>query len=173
MVQASRLRIGAGGTPAPQPHPTESRSTVTADERHDETGGTMRILNKFTRMRRLRRRFTAFRTQPLEALEGRALLSAVPAARIIDDGDPGFATVGEWTPYGGQGYQADVTYSALGTGVDSATWTFAVEAGRAYRISATWSPQGNRATDAPYTLLDGGVPLTTVRINQELAPNDL
>src|SRR5262249_42483179 len=30
----------------------------------------------------------------------------------------------------------------------------------------------NRATNAPYTVLDGGTPLATVAINQQQAPND-
>jgi trimeric autotransporter adhesin len=39
-------------------------------------------------------------------------------------------------------------------------------------VAATWSPHKNRATDAPYTVFSGSTPLTTVDVNQELAPND-
>jgi hypothetical protein len=41
-----------------------------------------------------------------------------------------------------------------------------------YRVSATWSPHANRATDAPYTLFDGGNSLGTADVNQRLTPGD-
>ncbi|MGE3821608.1 MAG: hypothetical protein AB7I30_19530, partial [Isosphaeraceae bacterium] len=41
-----------------------------------------------------------------------------------------------------------------------------------YKVAATWPAHPNRATDAPYTVLDGTTPLTTSLINQKLAPND-
>src|SRR5262249_38248115 len=44
--------------------------------------------------------------------------------------------------------------------------------GQTYRVSATWLPHPNRATNAPYTVLDGTTALGTVPINQVLAPND-
>ncbi len=90
---------------------------------------------------------------------------------VLDDADPGFATSGAWTHFAGQGRDGDVTFSAAGTGANTASWTFAVTPGQ-YRVAATWTPHPNRATDAPYTILDGGSSLGTVRVNQELAPND-
>ena len=39
-------------------------------------------------------------------------------------------------------------------------------------MSATWSILSNRATDAPYTILDGSNVLATVDVNQELVPDD-
>jgi hypothetical protein len=96
-----------------------------------------------------------------------------PAVQIIDDGDSGFSTVGAWTPYPNQGYQNDVTYAAAGTGVDVATWTFSGLSSGQYRVTATWSTNSNRATNAPYTVFDGASPLSTILVNQELAPNDL
>jgi hypothetical protein len=40
-------------------------------------------------------------------------------------------------------------------------------------VSVTYAPEANRASDAPYTVLDGAAGLATVRINQRLAPADL
>jgi hypothetical protein len=92
--------------------------------------------------------------------------------RIIDNGDPGFSAVGEWTDYRYEGYQGDMHYSWLGSGGDVATWSFSGLTPGQYRVSASWTIHANRATDAPFTVLDGSTPLGTVRVNQELAPND-
>ncbi len=97
---------------------------------------------------------------------------AAPASiAIIDNGDAGFSTVGQWTLWGGQGFQNDVHEAHPGNGAQVATWTFAVTPGL-YRVSATWSEYINRATNSPFTVLDGGTALATVLINQQLAPND-
>ena len=93
--------------------------------------------------------------------------------QIIDNGASGFGKSGKWTKYNGQGHQNDVHYSAGGSGADLSTWTFTGLTAGQYRVSATWYPHSNRATDAPFTVLDGATPLATVDLNQELAPNDL
>ncbi len=90
---------------------------------------------------------------------------------ILDDGDVGFATAGAgWAPYT-QGYQGDVRFAAAGNGSNIASWTFHVTPGL-YRIAATWSREGNRASDAPFTLKDGATSLSTILVNQKIAPND-
>jgi subtilisin family serine protease len=99
-------------------------------------------------------------------------VAAVPAVQIIDDGAAGFSTLGSWVLFNGQGFQNDVTYSDAGSGSDAATWTFTMTPG-VYRVSATWTTHANRATNAPFTVFDGATALSTVLINQELAPNDL
>ena len=101
-------------------------------------------------------------------------VSDQPAAPLyLDNGQGGFATTGSWTPYNGQGYQNDVHFSAAGNGGDTASWTFSNLPAGSYRVSATWSVHPNRATDAPFTILDGTTPLNTVDVNQEQAPDDL
>ena len=92
------------------------------------------------------------------------------AVRVLDDGEPGFSTSGAWTPFAGQGFRSDVTYAAAGSGASTATWAFAGLAPGQYRVSATWSPFSNRATDAPYTILDGSTTLAAVAVNQQLDP---
>lgn len=92
-------------------------------------------------------------------------------ARIIDDRDTSFTSRGPWQVYTGPfTYQGDVLYKARGTGADRATWTFTGLTPGPYRISTTWIPHPAAATNAPYTILDGGTALATVPLNQELPP---
>jgi len=113
------------------------------------------------------------RRQPLqiEAMEDRLLM----AVSIIDDGDPGFSTGGAgWVPFSGQGFQNDVTYHGASSINEFAQWTFSGLTPGTYRVSATWTPNANRATNAPYTIYNGAASaatvLSTVTVNQELAP---
>jgi hypothetical protein len=44
----------------------------------------------------------------------------------------------------------------MGNGTNSASWTFdSLEAGKNYQLYATWTAEGNRASNAPFTVLDG------------------
>ena len=95
-----------------------------------------------------------------------------PAVQIIDNGDAAFNAVGEWTQWGGQGFQSDIHESLPGTGSDIATWTFSGLLPGEYRVAATWTHYSNRATNAPFTILDGTTPLSTVQVNQQLAPSE-
>ena len=66
-------------------------------------------------------------------------------------------------------------YHASGTPgvVNTVEWEFTGLTPGVYDVSATWYANTNRATDAPYTVYDGGgTPLDAVDINQRLAPND-
>ncbi len=95
---------------------------------------------------------------------------------IVDDGDPGFATVGAWnlTPLA-NGRENDLQNHVAGTGSDTATWTFTgLHSWHQYLVSATWFEHPNRATNSPFTIFDGtgGPMLDTVLINQKEAPND-
>ncbi|HJN13502.1 MAG TPA: hypothetical protein QF564_32810, partial [Pirellulaceae bacterium] len=90
-----------------------------------------------------------------------------PTDQIIDDGDAGFASVG-FTRYfapGYEGHEEDVHFTAGNSSGDQVSWTFSNLSSGIYRVSATWVPHANRATNAPYTI-NGGSP---IRINQELA----
>lgn len=87
---------------------------------------------------------------------------------VIDNRDVRFKTVGDWFPYGAQGFDGNIQYAATGSGA-KARWTATVAPGE-YRVSATWYPDANRATDAPFTVLDGNAPLGAMRVNQELSP---
>ena len=99
------------------------------------------------------------------------LSGAIVTAQIVDNGDIGFNMAGSWNPSHNEGYQDDILHSAAGSGTDVASWNFAVVPGE-YQVATTWSAHSNRASDAPYTILDGNVPLVTSDLNQRIAPND-
>jgi hypothetical protein len=98
--------------------------------------------------------------------------------RILDNGDLGYGVTPGWTyldnaQFGSfQGVEGDVHFVPPGTGSEVATWTFTTLPPGQYRVSATWTVHPNRATDAPYTVLDRSAALGTVLVNQEEAPND-
>ena len=106
-----------------------------------------------------------------EALYEVQLQGSVVNAQILDNGDAGFSTTGEWTPYLFEGFEADIHYSAAGNGLDTARWSFSVAPGQ-YEVAATWSAQINRATDSPFTIIDGTTSLGTVEVNQEQPPGE-
>jgi hypothetical protein len=91
--------------------------------------------------------------------------------RIIDDGDPGYVSTGGWVNATNTlAYQLDYSYHAGGAGANTATWTFGNLPAGQYEVFARWSAFGNRATNAPYTILDGATSRGTVLVNQTLAP---
>jgi subtilisin family serine protease len=110
-------------------------------------------------------------------ISGTVQTSAPTPPQILDDGDPGYSKTGTWTRYTGAGYNNDLDYKAKGTGASAASWTFSLASPGEYRISTTWLPHSNRATDAPYRVYNGPAQsanlLATVRVNQELTPSDL
>lgn len=88
---------------------------------------------------------------------------------IIDDGDEGYSAQG-FQSQGGQGFEGDIDFSPSGGG-NTAAWTFSGVPNGPYLVSATWEAGQDRATNAPYTIVDGQLPVA-VDINQEVAPND-
>lgn len=86
--------------------------------------------------------------------------------QIVSLNDPGFSVTDGWILSG----SGDKYYKLPGAGSETATWTFSGLAPGEYLVSATWSHAGNRALDASFTVLDGGVPLTTVQVDQQVAP---
>ncbi len=96
---------------------------------------------------------------------------APPESQVVDDGDAGFSTSGDWYPYSGLGFEDNLHYSFVGDGSDVASWTFTVIPGL-YQVAVTWSTHPNRATNAPYTVYDGATSRGTVQVNQRVAPDD-
>ncbi|MCA9245959.1 MAG: choice-of-anchor D domain-containing protein [Planctomycetales bacterium] len=92
--------------------------------------------------------------------------------QIIDDGDAGFSAP-SFSLAPGQGFMNDVRYAPGANNGLTATWNFGgLTPGATYEVFATWTPQGNRATNAPYEIsgVVGGP--TTVPTNQRLTPDD-
>ena len=100
-------------------------------------------------------------------------VTEAPAA--VDNADAAYGEIGSgWQGWSETGaYQGDFRYHAAGTSQNAATWTIdCLDPTKQYEVYATWSAQSNRATDAPYTILNGEISLGTVRVNQQLAPAD-
>jgi len=99
------------------------------------------------------------------------ITGSVGNVSILDNGATGFSTVGAWTQWTNQGYQSDIHEALAGNGSDVATWAFNVGPGQ-YAVAATWSSFSNRASNSPFSILDGTSNLATVAVNQQLSPND-
>ncbi|MCO6458616.1 MAG: choice-of-anchor D domain-containing protein [Pirellulaceae bacterium] len=102
----------------------------------------------------------------------------ITATRIIDNNGPvpagdSYADSGNLTFWSGQGFGNDVREAPSGGAVETATYTFNnLSVGAVYKVSATWTAFGNRATNAPYQISGVAGGPTTVPINQQAAPND-
>jgi uncharacterized repeat protein (TIGR01451 family) len=96
---------------------------------------------------------------------------APPPEFFADDGGTGYAHGSGWTNVTNLvAYQMDYEYHAPGNGSGRATWSFDRLPPGPYEVFTRWVPFGNRATNAPYTILDDATALSTVRVNQQLAP---
>ena len=98
------------------------------------------------------------------------LKGQVAGSRIIDNlSTTSFSAPSGFSFYGGQGFANSVVAKVNANANQTATWTFNGLTPGTYRVSATWSPYVNRATNAPYSI-NGG---TSILVNQRLAPNNL
>jgi len=97
----------------------------------------------------------------------------VPFTKLIDNGDAGFTATSGWANYPLSGYGGDLHYISNGTGSENARWTVDnLETGD-YRVYVTWTVASYRPVDAPYTVYNGVQQLSTIDVNQKLAPSDL
>jgi len=98
------------------------------------------------------------------------------APQVVDDGDPEYSEVGQGWERGtpSTAYEGDLRKHNEGLGDKLAHWRFeALEVGADYQVFATWHPYKTRATNAPFSIYDGGSAERTVLVNQRLAPNDI
>ncbi len=106
--------------------------------------------------------------------DGAATIIYAPAPigqQIIDDGAAGFAATGPWTNLTNTlAYQLDYDYASAGTGSATATWSFTAIPNGSYEVFARWIPFSNRATNAPFTILNNQTPLATVLVNEQQTP---
>lgn len=103
---------------------------------------------------------------------GTQLIPPAPPKSLIDDGDSGFSTTGQWVT-ATLGYGNDRRLAAAGNGNATATWSFSNLLSGRYRVFATWNnPAANRANDVPFTIREtaSGSNLLTTRVNQRQAP---
>jgi RHS repeat-associated protein len=109
-------------------------------------------------------------------LDGQVYLGGEGAARVADNSQTGYTEAGSgWTAYSSSGaYQGGFRYHSAGDGSNTATWTFeALDSTKRYQAFATWNVFSNRASNAPFTVFDDTTALTTVRLSQQGAPNDV
>jgi RHS repeat-associated protein len=95
---------------------------------------------------------------------------------IIDDGDPEFENDGVWsngsltTGYGGD-YKFVTTST---TGEEKARFVFnGLTPGQEVQIQTTWVSGSTRGSAVPHTIIDGGVPVETINVDQRFAPDDI
>jgi hypothetical protein len=98
----------------------------------------------------------------------------IVVSQIIDNDEPGFTSSPSFGAFGFQGFQGTVRAEFSPNGGDTATWTFSGLGATAYRVSATWSPFGNRADNAEFTITStvGGGDSGPILINQKPAPSN-
>ena len=90
---------------------------------------------------------------------------------IVDDADSArFTTVGAWAfstsspGYYNSGYRT----ASAGTGTDVATWTMDIPTGGNYEIFCYYTAYSNRATNAPFAIINNGTTIANKEVNQQI-----
>ncbi len=92
---------------------------------------------------------------------------------VVDDGDAGYSATGFTTKSASGAFQGDQSTAAAGTGSKTATWTFTgLQAGASYKVTTTWKTVTGSASNAPFTIIDGGTAVAAVSVNERVAPAD-
>ena len=90
-------------------------------------------------------------------------LPALPI-KIVDNGDAGFSTTGDWTSVSGEGFGNNVRIHSAGVGNNTATYTYTVTPGQ-YQVAITKTPASSLATEATYYVYDGEVCVARVVVD--------
>jgi hypothetical protein len=92
--------------------------------------------------------------------------AAAAPATVMTIASPAFGATGGWH----DDSSGELTTTAGQSGArDVATWQAQVDPGT-YDVWTTWTPFAPRASDAPYTVLDGTTPLETIQVDQRWQP---
>lgn len=99
----------------------------------------------------------------------RGRVNLTPDIVIVDNVDEGFSTVGSWgtSSFIPGFYGSNYRWAATGSGTNQATWSFSVTAGQ-YDLSAQWSADSGRATNATYRVYNNGVEIGAQVFNQRV-----
>ena len=106
-------------------------------------------------------------------VQGTGLAASTATPIIIDDSGTGFSLVGAWSTLKA-GLNGGEHYAAAGAGSLQATYSFPGLAPGQYLVYATWSsftPPSTPASNAPFTLYNGGQVVGSVLVNQQIAPS--
>ncbi len=101
---------------------------------------------------------------------------ATASVTLIDNTDAGYTEVDtgtvDWhTVVRATAYDGEFRRQNGWTGADQAFWNFTNLRPGWYQVFATWGPAANQATNAPFTVYDGGTAVATVTVNQRQAPS--
>ena len=89
---------------------------------------------------------------------------------VIDNGQPGYSETGSWsTAVGGFNGTNRISRTARGkTPTATAEWSFTGLAPASYQVFVTFAGKPNYATAAPFSVLDNGIALGTVNLNESI-----
>ena len=88
---------------------------------------------------------------------------------VIDNGQPGYAETGTWnTVLGGFNGTNRVATTHRGSVTATASWTFTGLPNASYLVYITYAGKSGYATNAPFTVYDGGTSLGTQLINESI-----
>ena len=101
-----------------------------------------------------------------------ATTSMVEFTAALDNSQSGYTESGPgWGDGpGGQAFLDGSRRHATGSGENTAAWVFSDLPAGQYKVYATWPVGGDQATDAPFSVFDGGSAVGTEAVNQQLAP---
>ncbi len=94
----------------------------------------------------------------------------VVVSQVDDSNATGFSTTGAWSTYTA-GTDGSEHYATAGNGSAQADYTFTGLTPGQYVVLATWAPQSNATSNAPFTFYDGATPIGGAVVKQNLAPN--
>jgi hypothetical protein len=98
--------------------------------------------------------------------------------KTIDNGAAGFSTTGTWHAQTSKnGFDQDIQFANKAEKNDktaaTATWTFTGLAAGQYRVTVTLPASPSYASDAPFSVFDGGKLLRTVTVNEKQVAGEL
>lgn len=90
--------------------------------------------------------------------------------RQLDNGDAGTSVTSGWTRTTGKGVAKDLQSTSAGNGSRVATWSFTGLPSGEYKVFGTWVAASVNANNAQYQIASGGQTLSSIRVNQRIAP---
>jgi hypothetical protein len=97
----------------------------------------------------------------------------LPVLRTLDDGAAGHTQTGTWTTITGKGFANDIRTAAAGSGSAQSSWSFSSLPNGSYNVWATWKIGSTYATNATYSLYNGGQLANTTLVNERQTPSGL
>jgi hypothetical protein len=91
-------------------------------------------------------------------------------SKIIDESDPGCNFSPGWVASRNDSYRYSREYTGEAKPTQVVTWTIPGLTFDRYKVFVTWFPHENRATNAPYEVLEGTQVLATANVNQKQPP---